>query len=269
MRRLALIPARRDSKGIHRKNWREFCGKPLIEWTVELARDMNSHTFVTTDDERYAHDHPDLTILRPLELGRDDTPMLPVVAHALQDPRVQSWRPDVVLLLQPTSPLRTNAHLRAALDLIEQTGADSVVSVVEIPAHYSPDYACRIGADGVLWRWHPEGFALDNGPVRRQECEKAYSRDGTVYAIRRETIERGSLYGDKCVPLIIPPHESCNIDTEEDWQRAEAMMRERISVDCPCCLGFGSHEEGECSECCHGRMLPHEAEAWKKGARRG
>jgi CMP-N-acetylneuraminic acid synthetase len=229
MRTLALIPARAGSKGIPGKNTRDFNGAPLLCWAINTAflSKVPAWLYVSTDSEEIA----DLAaswgalwpIMRPAELAQDDTPMLAVVQHALAEVEQRGIVPDVVMLLQPTQPLRTYQHLIDALRLLEETGADSVVSVVQIPAHYSPDYACSIWHGG-LHPWE-EGEVWDNLPARRQDARPAYSRDGTVYAIKRETIESGSLYGSHCVPLIIPSHESVNLDTEEDWNRAEALVR--------------------------------------------
>jgi CMP-N-acetylneuraminic acid synthetase len=152
--------------------------------------------------------------------------MLDVVHHVLSIFPYSFDKPDVVVLLQPTQPLRRPEHVREALRLLEETGADSVVSVVQIPAHYSPDYAL-INGHGRLEPWSERMLSLDDMSTRRQSASSAFSRDGTVYVTRREVIEAGSLYGDHCVPFVIPHDESVNIDTEEDWQRAEMLMRKR------------------------------------------
>ena len=91
------------------------------------------------------------------------------------------WTPDIIVLLQPTSPLRRPAHVREAVELLRESGADSVVTVVELPRHLSPDYVMRI-EDGVLRPFLPEGARV----TRRQDARPAYSRDGTVYACRRD-----------------------------------------------------------------------------------
>ena len=142
--------------------------------------------------------------------------MLPVVKHALQQ-LAPGYVPDVVVLLQPTQPLRRAEHVRLALEMLTDDW-DSVVSVTEIPAHYSPDLAARI-VDGRLTPLQPVP------PTRRQDCRPAYVRDGTVYVVRREVIEDGSLYGGDCRAMIVPFDESCTLDTEDDWLRAEQMTK--------------------------------------------
>jgi CMP-N-acetylneuraminic acid synthetase len=111
------------------------------------------------------------------------------------------------------------------VELLRQSGADSVVTVVEVPKHLSPDYVMRIES-GVLRPFLPEGA----GVTRRQDARAAYSRDGTVYAFRRETLDRfGSIYGADCRPLVIPSAESLSIDTPRDWDEAERLLARDLS----------------------------------------
>lgn len=231
MKVMALIPARGGSKGIPGKNIRPFAGSSLLARAVDVGREVSNIVLVSTDS--LAIGNAALVagagyILRPDELATDEAPMLGVVQHALAHSLVGAVV-DVVVLLQPTQPLRTADHVYAALMLLQETGADSVVSVVEIPAHYSPDYACALAGDRLTsWEQQVEpplrSFRLLDAAKRRQDARPAFSRDGTVYAIRRETIEAGSLYGADCRAIVIPAHESVNIDTEDDWRRAEAMV---------------------------------------------
>jgi CMP-N-acetylneuraminic acid synthetase len=133
------------------------------------------------------------------------------------------WVPDYVALLQPTSPLRRPHHVRDAVDRLRDSGADSVVTVIELPRHLSPDYVMKI-EDGMLRPFLSEGARV----TRRQDARPAYSREGTVYAFRPDTIDRfGNIYGDRCVPLLIDPGDSLSIDTPEDWTRAEAILSGR------------------------------------------
>lgn len=211
MRVLGLVPARAGSKGVPGKNFRVFQGMPLWWWAANISSEICDWTMVSSDrtiDSKYF-------VRRPPGLCRDETPMLPVIEHALT-----VIPADVVVLLQPTQPLRMSGHVRDALALLED-GVDSVVSVVDGP---SLDWALS-KVNGLLYPYKVQ--LMDDMPSRRQDSRPTYYRDGTVYVIRRETIERGSLYGENCRALVIPAQESCNIDTEEDWQRAEQMMRAR------------------------------------------
>lgn len=216
MRVAGLIPARAGSKGVPGKNRRLFRGRPLWRLAADIA-DVTCDDFrVSTDDERILDECRDpYGLERPTELAQDDTPMLDVVKHF---GRVVQC--DLIVLLQPTQPLREVKHVRAALDLMRRRRADSVVSVCEIPAHMSPGWALRVGGIGQEL-YGPERMPLDSLPSRRQDLGPTYYRDGTVYILRPEVVAAGSLYGSFAAPLVIPRSESCSIDTEEDWQRAE------------------------------------------------
>lgn len=226
---LALIPARGGSKGVPGKNRRPLAGKPLLAYTAEAARASGvcDRIVLSTDSPEIADVGRqwgiDVPFLRPAELAADDTPMLPVLTHALDTLAAGGWRPDVVVLLQPTSPLRRAEHIRSAVDLLVSSGADSVVTVVEVPRHLSPDYVMRID-EGRLQPFLPEGARV----TRRQDARPAYSREGTVYACWRSTIERtGGIYGQDCRPLLVDPRDSLSIDTEEDWVEAERRFAAR------------------------------------------
>ncbi|MCB0104090.1 MAG: acylneuraminate cytidylyltransferase family protein [Anaerolineales bacterium] len=219
---LGLIPARGGSKGIPGKNIRLLNGKPLLYYAVQAANKSGlvDRLILTTDSNEIASTGRELGIevpfLRPTELARDDTPMLPVIEHTLHFVEAQGWQPDIILLLQPTAPLRRGEHIQHAVELLTQTKCDSVVSVVEVPRHYAPDFVLRL-EDGKL---HP--FLDMPLATRRQDARPAYSRDGTIYAFWRNVlVEKKNIYGDDCRPLIIPEDQSCNLDTMDDWQEAE------------------------------------------------
>lgn len=225
---LGLVPARGGSKGIPRKNLRALAGRPLLAYVAEAAAASGAidRLIVSTDSEEVAELARSVGIevpfMRPAALARDDTPMYPVVRHALEELDRQGRRADAVAILQPTSPLRRPAHLAGARRLLEEERCSSVVSVTEIPPHFSPDYAMKI-VDGRLVNFLSRGAAVS----RRQDVGRAYSRDGTIYMIRRETVlEENSLYGDDARPLVIPAHESVNLDDRDDWERAERLLSE-------------------------------------------
>jgi len=226
---LAIVPARGGSKGVPGKNVRLLGGRTLLEYTAAAARDaaVIDRIVVSTDSEEVAAAGRaaglEVPFLRPAALAQDDTPMLPVIRHAIDEVTRAGWTPELVVLLQPTSPLRRPDHVARAVDLLRSSGADSVVTVVEVPKHLSPDYVMRIDG-GVLRPFLPEGERV----TRRQDVRPAYSRDGTVYAFRRDTLDRcGSIYGVDCRPLIIDARESLSIDTPEDWAAAEKILEAR------------------------------------------
>ena len=223
---LGIIPARGGSKGILGKNIRSLNGKPLIQYAVEAARSSNlvDRLILTTDSVEIAEVGKALGVevpfLRPPDLAQDDTPMLPVIEHALLFVEMERWQPDIILLLQPTAPLRRAEHIQQAVKLLVESNCDSVVSVVEVPRHYVPDFVLRL-EDGKLRTF------LDAPLItRRQDARPAYSRDGTIYAFWRDLlVKKRSIYGNDCRPILIPEDESCNLDTMHDWQEAEKKLQ--------------------------------------------
>lgn len=228
---LGLIPARGGSKGIPGKNIRLLNGKPLLYYTARAAQEsaMADRLILTTDSPEIADVGRGLGLeapfLRPPELAQDDTPMLPVIQHALGFVETQGWQPDIILLLQPTAPLRRPAHVQEAVNMLLELRCDSVVSVVEAPRHYAPDFVLRL-ENGKLRPFLDAPLA-----TRRQEARPAYSRDGTIYAFWRNMfVEKSNIYGDDCRPLIIPAAQSCNLDDMDDWREAESRIRQMSQV---------------------------------------
>lgn len=228
MRVLGLIPARGGSKGVPRKNERPLAGLTLIERARDAARESGAidRIVLSTDTPSIAELGESLGIevpfMRPAELAADESPMLPVVEHALEQLAAYGYVPDAVALLQPTSPLRTPQHVAAAVSLLGESDATSIVSVTQIPPHLAPHYAMRVEG-GRLLSFMPEGEAI----TRRQDVPAAYFRDGTIYLVRSAIVrEQRTLYGDRCVPLVLREDETLTIDTEEDWARAERRLTE-------------------------------------------
>lgn len=226
---LGLVPARGGSKGVPGKNVRPLAGRTLLDYAAAAARDSGviDRLVLSTDAVEIADAGRragiEVPFMRPAALAQDDTPMLAVIRHALDTLAAAGWTPDVIVLLQPTSPLRRPAHVRDAVTMLRETRADSVVTVVELPRHLSPDYVMRI-EDGLLRPFLPEGARL----TRRQDARPAFSRDGTVYTCWRETIERfGTIYGERCHPLIVSAADSLSIDSAEDWADAERRLGHR------------------------------------------
>lgn len=230
---LGIVPARGGSKGVPDKNLRTIAGRTLLDFVAAAARASGEidRVVLSTDSEAIARAGRvaglEVPFLRPAALAQDDTPMLPVIVHVLDMLKQSGWVPDFVALLQPTSPLRRPGHVRDAVRRLREPGVDSVVTVVELPRHLSPDYVMKI-EDGVLRPFLPEGARV----TRRQDARPAYSREGTVYAFRRDTLDRfGNIYGDRCVPLAIDARDSLSIDTPEDWVRAEQLLEARAGIE--------------------------------------
>ena len=229
---LAIVPARGGSKGVPRKNVREITpGRTLLHYVADAAARAGrvDRAILSTEDEDIARVGREagleVPFIRPRELAADDTAMLPVLRHALEQVGAGGWLPEYVVLLQPTSPLRRETHIDEAVRLLIAERADSVVTVVEVPKHLSPDYVMKID-DGMLRPFLPEGAQV----TRRQDVRPAYFRDGTVYAFRRDTIDRfGNIYGERCVPLLIDASDSLSIDSPEDWAAAERILAARAA----------------------------------------
>ncbi len=229
MRVLGVVTARGGSKGIPRKNIRLLCGKPLLQYTAEAALAAKSLTRVilSTEDEEIAEVGRrcglEVPFLRPSELARDDTPTLPVLQHAVGFLEAQGERHDAVVLLQPTNPLRRACDIDACVRLLGASGADSVVSVLPVPAEYNPHWVYFPDAHGFLRLSTGEPAPIP----RRQALPLAFHREGSVYATRRAVLMEGmSLYGERVVGYEMDPEHSVNIDGPEDWARAERLLVE-------------------------------------------
>ena len=230
---LALIPARGGSKGIPRKNVRDFAGFPLLAWSVAagLGSELVTRVIVSTDDDgiaavarEYGAETP---FLRPAEFARDDTTDLPVFEHALDWLwEHEAYQPDVVVQLRPTSPVRPPGLVDQAVRiLLDRPGADCVRGVV--PAGQNPHK---------MWRL-PEG---ENGPMEnlldvegipepynapRQSLPPVYWQTGHIDAIRVSCIlEKKSLTGDVVYPLVIDSLYTVDIDNLSDWSRYENLV---------------------------------------------
>lgn len=226
MRVLGVVTARGGSKGIPRKNVRILGGKPLIAWTAAAARDSRlARTILTTDDAEIADAGRiaglDVPFMRPAELATDAAPTLPVLLHAVRALEDAGDRYDAICLLQPTNPLRTAATIDACLALLESSGADSVITVLPVPAEHNPHWVYFAGPDGRLRLATGEAAPIP----RRQELPPAFHREGSVYVVRRDVlVDHRSLYGQHTLGFAVDPARSVNLDTEDDWRRAEAMI---------------------------------------------
>jgi CMP-N-acetylneuraminic acid synthetase len=222
---LGVIPARGGSKGIPQKTLAAVGGRPLLAYTADAAHGSARLTrvIVSTDDPRIAQAARELGLeipfMRPAELAADATLMLPVLQHALDAMRAEGFAADAVVLLQPTSPLRRAAHVDAAIDLLAATGADSVVTVVEVPHQFSPVSVMRIDGE----RLTP---FLDGPPIlRRQDKPRLFARNGPAeLAVRAAVLDAGSLYGDDVRPLVMTAAESLDLDTPADLDLLDCLL---------------------------------------------
>jgi len=232
---LAVITARSGSRGIPGKNIRLLGGRPLIEYTIEAASRCRrlTDTIVSTDSEEIAdiarRAGATVPFLRPGHLAQDDTPHLPVIQHALTEmERLRDTQYDLVVTLQPTSPFRLPEDIDRTIGILLETGADSAVSVCEMPAASHPIKAKRLEENLVVPYCVPEPEGL-----RRQDLPPAYRRSGAVYVARRAlVIESGRFYGNRVAAHVVPGERSIDIDSEQDWVVAEYML-ERLRAGGP------------------------------------
>jgi CMP-N-acetylneuraminic acid synthetase len=227
---LALIPARGGSKSIPRKNIRPFAGHPLIAYSIAagLAADTVTRVVVSTDDEQiaaisrsYGAETP---FLRPDEYALDATPDLPVFQHALEWlAEHEGYRPEIVVQLRPTSPFRRVAHIdRAVQLLLERPEADSVRTVC-VPFQ-NPFKMWRIQPDGLMQPLMDSQFTEPYN-MPRQTLPPVYWQTGYVDAVWSRTIlHKNSMTGSRILPLIIDPSDWIDIDSPDDWRRAERLL---------------------------------------------
>lgn len=233
MKILGVITARGGSKGIPGKNIKDLCGKPLIAYTIEAAQESGifDRIILSTDDKKIANVAKsygiEVPFMRPSGLAQDGTPHLPVLQHAvswLKDN--QNYWSDAVMLLQPTAPLRQPQHIKEVIKLFSEKSADSVVSVSEIPGHFSPYWAVVANEDGLgnLFTGEP----IRNRIPRRQSFpQKTYYHNGAIYLFKPELLfhkTKASFYGDKVAVYPMAEKYSINIDSPEDWALCETVL---------------------------------------------
>jgi N-acylneuraminate cytidylyltransferase len=238
---LALIPARGGSKGIPRKNIRSFAGYPLIAWSIAAARQSERVTrlIVSTDDEEIAAVAracgAETPFLRPAELALDETTDLPVFEHALQWLQEnESYRPEIVVQLRPTSPLRPKGMVDSAIQiLLDHEDADCVRGIVA--AGQNPFKMWRFdGEDKPIKPLLEVDEIVEPYNAPRQILPPVYWQTGHIDAIRVSTIlQKRSLTGDVIYPLVIDPRWTVDIDSLSDWARYEALASSGLEIVTP------------------------------------
>ena len=223
MNALALILARGGSKGIPGKNIRPLSGRPLIVWSIDVALRSPSiaTVVVSTDSPEIAEVARSagarVPFLRPATLATDTALQIDAMQHAVTHLETQGERYPIVVLLQPTSPLRTVDEVEGAVGLLAGTGADSVIAVTEVTSQH-PMIMYRMDPAQRLSSLLPS----DGAGVRRQDFPKVYLRTGAVYATRRDVLmQQRSLYGHDSRGYVMPEERSVNIDSPMDWELAE------------------------------------------------
>jgi len=226
MRVLALIPARGGSKGVPRKNIKELGGKPLLVYTAEkaLASKLISKVVLSTEDDEMMQVGKacgvEVPFQRPEDLAKDQSGSLGVVQHAIDFYEERGEFFDVVILLQVTSPFREEGFIDRAIEKFIQSEADALVSVLPVPHEYNPHWIFEADRNGNLRIATGENQIIK----RRQDLPKAYFRDGSIYITKTEVIKQGSFFGNQLTYIESNPDLYVNIDTMDDWKKAEEML---------------------------------------------
>lgn len=222
---ICLIPARGGSKGLKRKNIKLFAGEPLIAHTIKAA--INSKlidkVYVSTEDEEISQiskNYGSLVIKRPKELARDETKTIEVLVDFLNNLNLNNDK--IIILLQPTSPLRTTEDIDNAIRIFLEGKCESVISVCNL--NHSP-----------LWSFKLENnylksfFNQDYLEKRRQELPSLYTPNGAIYISTPKILNQYlSFFGDKIIPYLMPFERSIDIDSEEDFNLAEIIFKYRL-----------------------------------------
>ncbi len=219
---LYIIPARGGSKGISRKNIKPLNGKPLIYYSIDVARVLakDEDICVSTEDDEIKQVVEDyglsVPFKRPQELASDEAGTYEVLLHAINHYEKEGKKYDVIVLLQPTSPLRTIKDVQEAISLFNMN-LDMVVSVRE---SHAVAVICHENESGYL------ELTLSENSSRRQDIKKFYEYNGAIYIINVETLKKKHLREFKKIKKYVMPAEySIDIDTELDWIMAEIIQR--------------------------------------------
>lgn len=224
MTAVAVIPARGGSKRIPRKNIRDFCGKPMIAWSIEAAKGSGcfDRIIVSTDDEEIAQVAQEwgaeVPFMRPAELANDYAATRPVVNHAIGEITRLFGAPDAVCCLYPTAPFVTVEDLSRGLEMLEEEKADFVFTAATFA--YPIQRAFRRTATGGLERIYPE-----HRNTRSQDLEETFHDAGQFYwGFRQAFLDNRDTVSSQSRALVLPRFRVHDIDTLEDWLRAETVF---------------------------------------------
>lgn len=221
---LAIIPARSGSKRIPKKNIRMLHRKPLLVYTIDAVKNSNHVTrfVVSTDDYNIAQVSQSSgaeVIMRPLELARDETPTEDVIINVLEQlQNKEQYIPELIILLQPTSPLRTTEDIDNAIKIFLTSSSKSLISVTEYD--HTPYWAFRIEKEILKQEFN-------RGSLKRsQDVPKLYRPNGSIFIIRVETfLKNRSFYTNQILPYVMPRERSIDIDDEFDFSFAEFLLK--------------------------------------------
>ncbi|MCH4551230.1 acylneuraminate cytidylyltransferase family protein [Aestuariibaculum lutulentum] len=232
MKVLGIIPARGGSKGIPDKNKKNLAGKPLMQYTIEAAlkSKLLDDVIFSSEDKTLMEMAKMLGVqvpfVRPSELATDTAGTIEVVKHSLKALSKIGKHYDAVCLLQVTNPFRTSAFIDEAILEFTKSKKDALVSVLKVPHQFNPHWVFEVNENG--------GLKIATGDEqiikRRQELPTAYYRDGSIYLVKTSVVlNQNSLYGETTAFIEANPEWHVNIDTMEDWKKAEDFIRRKQS----------------------------------------
>jgi CMP-N-acetylneuraminic acid synthetase len=226
---IALIPARGGSKGFPRKNIAMLSGKPLISYSIQSAQKANlvSRVIVSTEDAEIAEvsrRYDSEVMDRPVELAQDDTPTMSVIIWVLNQLETEGYFADAIVLLQPTTPLRTSQDIDAAIQLYTESDCQSVVSICRM--EHSPYWSFKV-ENGFMKPLLGKKYLS----MRRQSLPKIYLPNGALFISSPKVLYRiKSFYTPRTVPYIMPSERSIDIDSEKDLWLAETILQNSSST---------------------------------------
>lgn len=230
---LGIITARGGSKRVPQKNIREFLGKPLLAWSIEVGKESGvfDRFILTTESpeiadigRRYGIEVP---FMRPAEYAKDTSTSFEAVKHAYEWMRDhEGLEADSIILLEPPAPGRRPFHIREAAKLIEREDIDSVLSVTELSTQYHPEKVLRMDEGRRVTRY-PGGTLIRESFKRGQEYSTLYYPNAALYAFKPGNFYRDppSLWGDVVLGYAMDSKYAFDIDTPDDWNIAEFKMR--------------------------------------------
>ena len=231
MKIVAVIPARGGSKRIPKKNIRNFCGKPMIAWTIlnALKSKQLDRVIVSTDDKEIARIAKkygaEVPFLRPAELAIPTIGIEPTLKHAYEWLlKNDNYKANALVLLMPTAPLRQTRHIDEAIEIFKKKKVSSVVAVNETPANHTPYWTLIRSPKGKVSLWG--GVSLKNIITRSQDFpQKCYARNDLIYVLKPKNLfeKKSNLYGNKVELYIIPDPSNyeADINTPDEWADAE------------------------------------------------
>lgn len=223
--KLAIIPARGGSKRIPRKNIKLFCAKPMIAWSIEAALQSGcfDQVIVSTDDQEIAEVARQygatVPFMRPAELSDDHTGTVPVIQHAIEWVNAQGQPVEQACCLYATAPFVSAEDINRGLDILDATQSDYAFSVTSYA--FPIQRAIRLNDEGRVQMFNPEHFN-----TRSQDLEEAFHDAGQFYWGTADAWLQGRMiFGTGSVPVPLPRHRVQDIDTPEDWVRAEWLFK--------------------------------------------